>query len=169
MPNDADVPAYPDLRTTPVLIGIDVGSTTVKAAVVDPETRQIIWSDYQRHQTKQAEKVAELLTQIGLDFPRLPPGAIRCFITGSGAGPLAAPIGAKFVQEVNAVTLAVEELHPDVGSVVELGGQDAKIIIFKEGKARPADLEAEASAAAAAGADDANDATEKHPEGHFKG
>src|SRR4051812_47648993 len=130
MPNDADVPAYPDLRTTPVLIGIDVGSTTVKAAVVDPETRTIIWSDYQRHQTKQAEKVAELMTQIGLDFPMLPPGAIRCFITGSGAGPLAAPIGAKFVQEVNAVTLAVEELHPDVGSVIELGGQDAKIIIF---------------------------------------
>src|SRR6266496_1180909 len=130
MPNDADAPAYPDLRTTPVLIGIDVGSTTVKAAVVDPETRQIIWSDYQRHQTKQAEKVAELMTQIGLDFPRLPPGAIRCFITGSGAGPLAAPIGAKFVQEVNAVTLAVEELHTDVGSVIELGGQDAKIIMF---------------------------------------
>jgi len=135
MPNDSDLPTYPDLRTTPVLIGIDVGSTTVKAAVVDPETRKIIWSDYQRHQTKQAEKVAELLTQIGLDFPRLPPGSIRCFITGSGAGPLGAPIGAKFVQEVNAVTLAVEELHPDVGSVIELGGQDAKIIIFKEAKA----------------------------------
>ena len=45
-----------------------------------------------------------------------------------------APIGSKFVQEVNAVTLAVERLHPDVGSVVELGGQDAKIIIFKEAK-----------------------------------
>src|SRR6266496_2323528 len=132
MPNDADAPAYPDLRTTPVLIGIDVGSTTVKAAVVDPETRTIIWSDYQRHQTKQAEKVAELLTQIGLDFPRLPQGAIRSFITGSGAGPLAVPIGSKFVQEVNAVTLAVEKLHPDVGSVIELGGQDAKIIIFHE-------------------------------------
>ena len=91
MPNDVESPGYPDLRTTPVLIGIDVGSTTVKAAVVDPETRQIIWSDYQRHQTKQAEKVAELLTQIGQDFPRLPPGSIRCFITGSGAGPLAGP------------------------------------------------------------------------------
>ncbi|HEY8924919.1 MAG TPA: BadF/BadG/BcrA/BcrD ATPase family protein [Polyangia bacterium] len=140
MPNDVESPGYPDLRTTPVLIGIDVGSTTVKAAVVDPETRQIIWSDYQRHQTKQAEKVAELLTQIGQDFPRLPPGSIRCFITGSGAGPLAGPIGAKFVQEVNAVTLAVEELHPDVGSVVELGGQDAKIIIFKEAKAAAEEL-----------------------------
>src|SRR3569623_474019 len=134
---------YPDLRTDPVMIGIDVGSTTVKAAVVDPETRKIIWSDYQRHQTKQAEKVAELLTQIGQDFPNLPPGAIRCFITGSGATPMVGPSGAKFVQEVNAVTLAVEELHPDVGSVIELGGQDAKIIIFKEGKAAPEEVTAE--------------------------
>jgi activator of 2-hydroxyglutaryl-CoA dehydratase/predicted nucleotide-binding protein (sugar kinase/HSP70/actin superfamily) len=97
-------------------------------------SHQILWSDYQRHQTRQAEKVMELLVQIGNDFPHLPPGSIRSFITGSGAGPLAAPIGSKFVQEVNAVTLAVETLHPDVGSVVELGGQDAKIIIFKEAK-----------------------------------
>jgi predicted CoA-substrate-specific enzyme activase len=127
-------PTYPDCRTTPVVLGIDVGSTTVKAVVVDPETKQILWSDYQRHQTKQAEKVLELLVQIGRDFPMLPPGSVRSFITGSGAGPLTTPLGAKFVQEVNAVTLAVETLHPDVGSVVELGGQDAKIIIFKEAK-----------------------------------
>ncbi len=126
----------PSARTEPVCIGIDVGSTTVKAAVVDPVTHEILWADYQRHQTKQAEKVLEMLVAIGNQFPKLAaagPGAIRTFITGSGAGPLAAPIGSKFVQEVNAVTLAVEKLHPDVGSVVELGGQDAKIIIFKEG------------------------------------
>src|SRR6185369_931942 len=129
----------PDPRTAPVFIGIDVGSTTVKAVVVDPVTHQILWSDYQRHQTKQAEKVLELLVAIGNAFPDLPPGSIRSFITGSGAGPLVAPLGAKFVQEVNAVTLAVETLHPDVGSVVELGGQDAKIIIFKEAKERDAD------------------------------
>jgi len=124
----------PNPRTDPVFIGIDVGSTTVKAVVVDPVSHQILWSDYQRHQTKQAEKVRELLVAIGNEFPNLPPGSIRSFITGSGASPLVAPIGSKFVQEVNAVTLAVERLHPDVGSVVELGGQDAKIIIFKEAK-----------------------------------
>ncbi|HXI56591.1 MAG TPA: BadF/BadG/BcrA/BcrD ATPase family protein, partial [Polyangia bacterium] len=124
----------PSPRTDPVFIGIDVGSTTVKAVVVDPVTHQILWSDYQRHQTKQAEKVMELLVAIGNAFPNLKTGAIRSFITGSGAGPLVAPLGSKFVQEVNAVTLAVEKLHPDVGSVVELGGQDAKIIIFKEAK-----------------------------------
>src|SRR6185369_6698391 len=137
----------PDPRTAPVFIGIDVGSTTVKAVVVDPVTHQILWSDYQRHQTKQAEKVRELLVAIGNAFPDLPPGSIRSFITGSGAGPLVAPIGSKFVQEVNAVTLAVEKLHPDVGSVIELGGQDAKIIIFKEARDEQGELTGKTSIA----------------------
>ena len=54
------------------------------------------------------------------------------FITGSGGGTLAELIGAKFVQEVTAVSLAVEKMHPEVYSVIELGGQDAKIIVFKD-------------------------------------
>lgn len=114
------------------VIGIDVGSTTVKAVVVDPATKQIVWSDYQRHHTKQPEKVLEFLVRIGAALEGMPREKIRVFVTGSGSGPLAGPLGAKFVQEVNAVTLAVERLHPNAGSVVELGGQDAKIIIFKE-------------------------------------
>ncbi len=118
--------------TTGLVIGVDVGSTTVKAVVVEPTTREILWSDYQRHETRQAEKVMELLVAIGNEFCDVPHDDIRVFITGSGATPLIKPLGARFVQEVNAVTLAVEALHPDVGSVVELGGQDAKIIIFNE-------------------------------------
>jgi len=113
-------------------IGMDVGSTTVKATVVDPTTKAILWSDYQRHHTKQPEKVLELLTAIQEAFPNQPKDAWRIFLTGSGSAPLADSTGGKFVQEVNAVTLAVEHLHPDVGSVIELGGQDAKIIMFKE-------------------------------------
>lgn len=119
-------------RVDSLVIGIDVGSTTVKATVVNPKSKEILWSDYQRHNTKQAEKVLEFLIIIGNEFPHINQGNIRVFITGSGSGPIAEHIGAKFVQEVNAVTMAVEHLHPDVGSVVELGGQDAKIIIFKE-------------------------------------
>ncbi|XXY52814.1 BadF/BadG/BcrA/BcrD ATPase family protein [Sorangium sp. So ce269] len=115
----------------PVVVGIDVGSTTVKAVVLDPQTLEILWSDYQRHQTKQPEKVLELLEVIEATFPASPRESWRVFMTGSGAAPLCAGLGAKFVQEVNAVTLAVENLHPDVGSVIELGGQDAKIIIFQ--------------------------------------
>src|SRR6201987_3216269 len=60
------------------------------------------------------------------------PGNTRIFVTGSGGGTIAEMIGAKFVQEVHAVALAVEKLHPEVYSVIELGGQDAKIIVFKD-------------------------------------
>lgn len=116
---------------TSLLIGMDVGSTTVKAVVLHPETREILWSDYQRHNTRQPEKVIELLHAIEAHFPSLPRERWRIFMTGSGAMPLSEPLGARFVQEVNAVMLAVESLHPDVGSVIELGGQDAKIIIFQ--------------------------------------
>jgi len=115
-----------------ICIGIDVGSTTAKCVVVDAGNMEIIWSKYERHETRQAEKVLELLTQIHTDLPHLSSSDIKAFITGSGAGPLKDIIGARFVQEVNAVALAVEKLHPDVNSVVELGGQDAKIILFKD-------------------------------------
>jgi activator of 2-hydroxyglutaryl-CoA dehydratase/predicted nucleotide-binding protein (sugar kinase/HSP70/actin superfamily) len=113
-------------------IGMDVGSTTVKAVVMDPTTKEILWSDYQRHHTKQPEYVLSMLETIVAAFPGSSSGDWRMFLTGSGSGPLCGPTGGKFVQEVNAVSLAVEHLHPDVGSVIELGGQDAKIIIFKK-------------------------------------
>src|SRR5262245_54351542 len=115
-----------------IVVGIDVGSTTVKAVVVDPLTKKILWSDYQRHETRQAEKTLELLVAIGGEFADIARERIRMFITGSGSGPLREPIGARFVQEVNAVTMAVDHLHPDVRAVIELGGQDAKIILFQE-------------------------------------
>lgn len=78
--------------------------------------------------------VLDFLIRIGNEFPNIKQENIRVFITGSGGSSIAEYIGAKFVQEVNAVTMSVEQLHPDVGSVIELGGQDAKIIIFKENK-----------------------------------
>jgi len=116
--------------SAPLLIGIDVGSTTVKAVAVDSADDRIVWSDYQRHETKQPEKTLEFLRRLEADLG-IAPGACRVFITGSGGGPIAPFIGAKFVQEVTAVSLAVEKLHPEVHSVIELGGQDAKIIVFK--------------------------------------
>src|SRR5258708_664894 len=112
-------------------IGMDVGSTTVKAVVVNPANKEILWSEYQRHHTKQPEYVMSMVEAILGAFPEMTGARSRIFLTGSGAAPLCAPTGGKFVQEVNAVTLAVEHLHPDVGSVIELGGQDAKIIMFK--------------------------------------
>jgi activator of 2-hydroxyglutaryl-CoA dehydratase/predicted nucleotide-binding protein (sugar kinase/HSP70/actin superfamily) len=99
---------------------------------VEPRTLDLLWRRYERHETRQAEKVAEMLAAIEADLAQVPRARIRAFITGSGAGLIAEHIGARFVQEVNAVAVALERMHPDAGSVVELGGQDAKVIIFKE-------------------------------------
>src|ERR1700733_985377 len=113
------------------LVGLDVGSTTVKAIVVDAATDKTIWQDYQRHETRQPEKVLEFLRRMEEDAG-IDQHNTRMFMTGSGGGGIAEQIGAKFVQEVTAVSLAVEKLHPEVYSVIELGGQDAKIIVFKD-------------------------------------
>jgi len=113
-------------------IGIDVGSTTVKAVVVDAETRNIIWQDYRRHETRQPEEVLAFLKRIESEFSDVPIENMRIFLTGSGSMSIYHLIGAKFVQEVTAVCLAAEKLYPDVGSIIDLGGQDSKIIIFKE-------------------------------------
>jgi activator of 2-hydroxyglutaryl-CoA dehydratase/predicted nucleotide-binding protein (sugar kinase/HSP70/actin superfamily) len=113
------------------LVGVDVGSTTVKAVAVDAATDEMVWSDYQRHETKQPEKTLEFLGRLEAALGMCADNT-RMFITGSGGATLAPLVGAKFVQEVTAVSLAVEKLHPEVHSVIELGGQDAKIIVFKE-------------------------------------
>src|ERR1700686_3782106 len=113
------------------LIGMDVGSTTVKATVIDGATDQILWSDYQRHDTRQPEKVLEFCRRFDSEISGFDAARSRMFVTGSGGNGLTKYLGGKFVQEVNAVSLAVEKLYPECGSVIELGGQDAKIIIFK--------------------------------------
>jgi len=121
----------PHDHSTEFMVGLDVGSTTVKAIVVDAASDQVLWQDYQRHETKQPEKSLEFLkrmeAEVGINRHNT-----RMFITGSGGGAIADQVGAKFVQEVTAVSLAVEKLHPEVYSVIELGGQDAKIIVFKD-------------------------------------
>src|SRR5579871_4200586 len=121
----------PHDHSTQFMVGLDVGSTTVKAVVVEAATDTVLWQDYQRHETKQPEKTLEFLKrmeeEVGINRHNT-----RMFLTGSGGNGIADQIGAKFVQEVTAVSLAVEKLHPEVYSVIELGGQDAKIIVFKD-------------------------------------
>src|ERR1700746_4011441 len=121
----------PHDHKTEFLVGLDVGSTTVKAVVVDAAGDRVLWQDYQRHETKQPEKTLEFLKRMEADAG-INRNNTRMFVTGSGGGAIAEQIGAKFVQEVTAVSLAVEKLHPEVYSVIELGGQDAKIIVFKD-------------------------------------
>jgi predicted CoA-substrate-specific enzyme activase len=115
-------------------VGLDVGSTTVKAVVID-DGGNAIWKDYKRHHTRQVETVLDFLRRIKeeLNIKRF-----RLFTAGSGGKRVAELLGGKFVQEVVALSLAVERLHPRVGSVFELGGQDAKFIVWirKNGKVR---------------------------------
>ncbi|MDH4190026.1 MAG: activase [Betaproteobacteria bacterium] len=116
-------------------VGLDIGSTTVKAVVVsdaqgDAKPR---WQDYRRHNTKQAEMVLEFLGRmeaaVELDGG-LTAGRDRIFVTGSGAGLIAPHLGGKFVQEVVAVSAAVERFHPEVNFVSEIGGEDMKTLFF---------------------------------------
>ncbi len=116
------------------LIGIDVGSTTVKAVVVERASGRVVWRDYRRHDTRQAETLLEFLERMERETG-VAVGNSRVFATGSGGGALAGAIGARFVQEVHAVALAVEKLRSEVHSVLELGGQDAKILLFKQDEA----------------------------------
>jgi len=108
-------------------VGVDVGSTTVKAVVV--EDGKAAWQDYQRHNTRQAEKLVEFLARMEAEAG-LTPGRDRVFFTGSGAGFLAPLVGGKLIQEVVAVAACVERLHPDVRFVSEIGGEDMKTIFF---------------------------------------
>ncbi|MEJ2175100.1 MAG: activase, partial [bacterium] len=108
-------------------IGLDVGSTTIKALVA--RNGETLWQDYQRHNTKQAEMVLEFLGRIEAECG-LAPERDRLFLTGSGAGLIAPLLGAKFIQEVVAVSAAVEKLHPEVHFVSEIGGEDMKTLFF---------------------------------------
>ena len=110
-----------------LIVGLDIGSTTIKAAAV--ADGKVVWQDYKRHNTKQAEMVLEFLVRLE-DECGLQAGRDRVFVTGSGAGMIAPHIGARFVQEVVAVSAAVEKLHPQVNFVSEIGGEDMKTLFF---------------------------------------
>ena len=99
--------------------------------MVEADTGTILWREYLRHNMRQPEILLDFLNRMKSEAS-IAPGNCRMFITGSGGNALSALVGAKFVQEVNAIALAVEKLHPEVNSVIELGGQDAKILVFHE-------------------------------------
>ncbi|MDE5754440.1 MAG: acyl-CoA dehydratase activase [Oscillospiraceae bacterium] len=110
-------------------LGIDVGSTTVKTVVCD-ENNQILHSAYERHFSKVREIVAEQLKIIAEKFPD---AQFRSAMTGSAGLGLANAAGIAFVQEVHAAFLAVKTCYPKADTVIELGGEDAKIIFLTGG------------------------------------
>ena len=107
-------------------IGIDIGSTTVKVVVLD-EQNKLLFRSYERHFSKVREKACEILTSIA---PQFSGQDIKLVITGSAGLGVAKASGIDFVQEVYATAAAVNEYIPDTDAVIELGGEDAKIIFF---------------------------------------
>ena len=110
------------------ICGIDVGSTTCKY-VLASSTGSVLAQAYERHNTKQAEKVLQFLGTLEKEHG-LSPERDSVFFTGSGSGGIAPLVGGKVVQEVVAVAAAVEKVHPDVRFVSEIGGEDMKTIFF---------------------------------------
>ena len=108
--------------------GIDVGSTTCKFVLVSHDG-QLLAQAYERHNTKQAEKVLDFLIRLESEHS-LTPRLDRVYFTGSGSGLIAPLVGGKIIQEVVAVAAAVEKLHPSVRFVSEIGGEDMKTIFF---------------------------------------
>ncbi|RLP07139.1 acyl-CoA dehydratase activase-related protein [Propionibacterium australiense] len=103
-------------------LGLDVGSTTVKAVVM--RGHEMLFSDYRRHNADVRGEMKRLLLDIGEQFPD---DTLKVAMTGSGGLGIARMMNVSFIQEVIAATEAIEELDPDVDVVIELGGEDAKI------------------------------------------
>ena len=110
-------------------LGIDIGSTTVKIAILD-EQEHLMFADYERHFANIQETLADLLEKA---YTRLGELSLSPVITGSGGLTLATHLEVPFVQEVIAVSTSLEKMAPKTDVAIELGGEDAKIIYFEGG------------------------------------
>ncbi len=117
-----------DMTQTGLSLGIDIGSTTAKAVLV--EDGRILYEKYQRHFSQVRQKTLELLEEAAAVAGDRP---FTAAISGSAGLGLAESAGVPFVQEVFATGEVVRALEPDASAVVELGGEDAKIIFFDGG------------------------------------
>ena len=110
-------------------IGLDLGSTTVKCVVLD-ENDHILYQDYQRQQSRISEMAGRLLREAAGRFPGEP---MRLAVSGSAGMGLASDLHLPFVQEVYATRTAVNHFLPGTDVVIELGGEDAKILFLTDG------------------------------------
>ena len=114
-------------------LGIDIGSTTVKIAILDEE-KNLLFSDYERHFANIQETLSSLLKKAHDALGEL---TVHPMITGSGGLTLAKHLGVPFVQEVISVSTALQHCAPQTDVAIELGGEDAKIIYFEGGNVEP--------------------------------
>ena len=111
-------------------VGLDVGSTTIKCVVLNDEDK-IIYSTYERHFSHILEKSQELLQRVAEE--QLPGGRAQFAISGSAGMGMAESVGVPFVQEVVATRVAANRLVPGTDVIIELGGEDAKILFLTNG------------------------------------
>lgn len=116
-----------EASTRSIRIGIDIGSTTVKVVVLS-HSGELLFRSYQRHYSKVREKTCEEL-KAAKDI--IGSGEVKILITGSAGLGVSKSADLPFIQEVFATAKAVRKYVPEVDSVIELGGEDAKIIFFK--------------------------------------
>lgn len=107
-----------------ILAGIDVGSTTTKIVAWDDAEKRS-FSSYERHHADQLQSIIDRLNEF---YDRFPGCRVRLCLTGSGASTAAELLGIPFVQEVTANAIALQSRYARVGTAIELGGQDAKMI-----------------------------------------
>ena len=110
-------------------VGIDIGSTTVKIAILD-EADQIIFSAYERHFANIQETLQDIIRKAYDELGDLP---IAPMITGSGGLTISKHLDIPFVQEVVSVAASLKKYAPRTDVAIELGGEDAKIIYFTDG------------------------------------
>ena len=110
-------------------LGIDIGSTTVKVAVID-EQHNILFSDYQRHFAKIQETLSSLLKKAKDQIGEM---TFAPTVTGSGGLSISSYLDIPFCQEVVCVSSALQDYAPQTDVAIELGGEDAKIIYFTNG------------------------------------
>ena len=111
-------------------VGLDVGSTTIKCVVLD-DAENMIFSTYERHFSHILEKSEELLRRVAEQYIR--GGRAFLSISGSAGMGMAESVGVPFVQEVFATRVAANRLAPDTDVIIELGGEDAKILFLTNG------------------------------------
>lgn len=130
-----DASVKPASHPKPLRVGLDIGSTTVKAVVLDQSDslKDTLFSDYRRHHANVRATVAGLLVDIRKELVELGRGdePIRLSITGSGGLALADNLHVPFIQEVIAETEAIDKEYPQADVIIELGGEDAKITYLK--------------------------------------
>ena len=140
-------------RQEQILVGIDVGSTTTKVAVMEAATGKVLFSDYTRHHSDQLQSVSRA---VKLVKETLAGRSFLTAMTGSGAKHLSEELGIPYVQEVVANSIALKAMYGEIGTAIELGGQDAKIIFFQRdkrtGELQVADMRMNGSCAGGTGA-----------------